>query len=201
MNQINKLISTVLILSTATLAARELEFYYKDSLVTPDLTVYVMGEVRKPGTVTLPQGARRIHALEACGGVSPRADLSTIDPAKPLVDGETLSVTPKLQIQKSPGQLPQKTPSLSGPSEIAPETLSGPTEERDSLSKININSAGVQEFEQVPGIGPALAQRIVEARNLRPSGSFNSIEDLTTIRGIKGKTMARLSPYLELEGP
>ena len=201
MNQINKLITTILILSTAALAARELEFYYKGSKVTPFLTVYVTGEVAKPGTVTLPQGARRIHALESCGGVSSQADLSTVDPAKPLVDGETLTVSPKLQKPGPAVQTPSKAASLSARSELAPESSRAASKERKSIAKVEINSASVQEFEQVPGIGPALAQRIVDARNLRPSGSFNSIEDLTTIRGIKGKTMARLSPYLELEGP
>ena len=67
-------------------------------------------------------------------------------------------------------------------------------------ASINLNLASLEELQTLPGVGPVLASRILEARSSQPQGSFTSLEDLTVIRGIKRKTLARFKPFLELEG-
>lgn len=66
--------------------------------------------------------------------------------------------------------------------------------------RINVNTADSATLSMVPGIGPTLAKRIVEVRQARPDGQFHSFEELTEVRGIGDKVLARLRPYLTLDG-
>lgn len=135
-----------------------------------------------------------MHALELCGGPTDKADCNRLEPARHLVDGETI-VVPVVQKNARPQatEVERDQEPISPPVTVEKTTPS-------TVSRLNINQATAQEFETLPGVGPVTARRIVEARNRLPGGTFHSLEDLTTIRGIKGKTMARLRPFLELEG-
>lgn len=202
MSNFQRLLTTLVFLLSALLIARELDYHQRRSRYQPPLTVYVTGEIANPGTATLPLGSRRIHALAACGGVTPLADLSGFEPARPLVDGETVEVSrtgPPPIAQKSVhhGEL-EREGSAQVQRSVQPSEPS--SEPLPPGGRIGLNSATVQDLQQLPGIGPVLAERIVQARDSRPGGSFTSIEDLSTIRGIKRKTLGRLEPYLELEG-
>jgi competence protein ComEA len=65
---------------------------------------------------------------------------------------------------------------------------------------MDLNLATAAELESLPGVGPVMAERIIEARKAAPGGTFGSLEELRAIRGIKAKTFLRLRPYLKIEG-
>lgn len=190
----NSILTTLFVLTLSLLALREFDYQHQAKRVSPPVTVYVAGAVRRPGTVSLPSGARRIHALTAAGGLLEGSDPAELDPARPLVDGETLLVS---AAPEKSGVVTSPEPECSAPtaSPAIVEARPVPPGQR----KLELNTATAEQLQQLPGIGPVLAERIVAARNSRPSGTFATIEDLSTIRGIKRKTTARLAPYLELE--
>jgi competence protein ComEA len=122
------------------------------------LVVYVSGAVANPGVYSLPDGSRVADALNAAGGATAEADLSRINLAKHVSDAEQVHI-PKI------GE--------AAPTQAAPGVPSG---------KININTATAAELDQLPGIGPALAQRIIDYRT--QNGPFKTIEDLKKVKGI-----------------
>ncbi|MGZ4128822.1 MAG: helix-hairpin-helix domain-containing protein [Actinomycetota bacterium] len=130
------------------------------SVAANTIIVDVAGAVRKPGVYDFPQGARVIDAIHKAGGFARGADPQAINLARPLVDGEQVLV-PKV------GETP---------------AAAGGTGSAQQGGKININSAGVSDFDGLPGIGPVLAQKIVDYR--QQHGPFRSIEDLMKVSGI-----------------
>lgn len=124
------------------------------------IVVDVVGAVRKPGVYGFAQGARVIDAVRAAGGFLPDAEPQAINLARPLVDGEQV-VVPK------EGEAPPGAAAGGG---------------RQPGGKININNASVSDFDGLPGIGPVLAQRIVDYRDQH--GPFRSIQDLMKVSGI-----------------
>lgn len=133
----------------------------------PTLVVQVNGAVVNPGLVRLSDGARVDDAIKAAGGATSEADLSKLNLAKRVNDGE-LIVVPRL------GE-PTSAPSANTSSTRAMAT---PT----VLAKININTATAEELDKLPGVGPAIAQRIIEYRTA--NGPFQKIEDIMKVRGI-----------------
>lgn len=142
-------------------------------LESPTLVIYVSGQVAAPGVYDLAPGARVHEAITAAGGPEPEADLSTINLARPLVDGEQINVI------ASGGQ---ETPSSVGAPIGALPTC------------VDINQADGVALEQLPGIGPALAQRILAHRS--EIGSFPSKEALQEVSGIGPKVYAGLQDDL-----
>ena len=132
---------------------------------TPDVVVvHVVGAVVSPGVVTLPGGSRVADALDAAGGATAEADLAAVNLARPLVDGEQLSVP-------RPGEVP--VPVASAPGVVV-----------DGL--VDLNRATQAELDELPGVGPVLAGRIVAAR------PFASVDDLERVSGIGPAAMGRL---------
>lgn len=144
-----------------------------DDLESPTLVIYVSGQVATPGVYDLAPGARVHEAITAAGGPEPEADLSTINLARPLVDGEQINVI------ASGGQ---ETPSSVGVPIGALPTC------------VDINQADGVVLEQLPGIGPALAQRILAHRS--EIGSFPSKEALQEVPGIGPKVYVGLQDGL-----
>ncbi len=140
------------------------------------ITVHVVGEVADPGVVHLPEGARVTDAIEAAGGALTTADLKRINLARKLGDGEQVHVP-------APGE-----PILSGAfgPTVAAASAAG------SSTPVNLNSASAQELESLPGVGPVLAQRILDWRVAQ--GRFSSVEELGEVRGIGEKLLAQLTP-------
>lgn len=121
--------------------------------------VHVVGAVAAPGLVELDAGARVADALDAAGGTSADADLALVNLARVVVDGEQV-VVPRV------GEAPP--PASTGSPPAAP----GP---------VDLNTADAAALDALPGIGPVLAQRIVEHRADAP---FTSVDDLAEVRGI-----------------
>lgn len=126
------------------------------------VTVYVCGEVKKPGLVTLTEGQRVADAVNAAGGVIETADIDRINMAAFLEDGMQVRV-------------PER---VGGFSDGVQSAVSG----KNAEGKINLNTAGEKELQELPGIGPAMSARIIEYRET--NGAFQSIEDVKKVRGI-----------------
>jgi len=126
------------------------------------LAVHVVGAVERPGLYNLEEGARVYDAVQLAVPLA-GADLAQINLAAPLMDGKQVYVPAK-------GEKPS--------SSAAPSYRLG----AKSSSLINVNTAGREELERLPGIGPALAGRIIEHRE--KNGPFKQAEDLTRVSGI-----------------
>lgn len=141
------------------------------------VTVDVAGKVRRPGIVVLDQGARVTDALEAAGGAKPGVDLTSINLARLLVDGEQIVVG---QRGAPPGGA-----GATGPGGPAGTATGAP---------VNLNLATQAELEALPDVGPVTAQSIINWRDER--GGFTSVDELLEVDGIGEKTLARLAPYV-----
>ncbi|MBZ4653297.1 MAG: competence protein ComEA [Peptococcaceae bacterium] len=139
------------------------------------LTVHVVGAVAKPGVYTLEEG-KRIHDLIQLASLLPEADTTLINLAAPLQDGKQVYVP--FKGEATAGGTPQKTG--------APG---------DGL--ININTAGIKELDSLPGIGPALAQRIIDYRENH--GNFAAVEDITKVSGIGPSTLQKFKHLITVK--
>lgn len=156
------------------------------STATSTITIHVEGAVAHPGIVSLPQGARTHEALQAAGGATPEAALREINLARKLTDGEYLYVPHS-------GEDPQAIPA---PAQASPATTvpSGTTSPSNAASGtgaggcVDINTADLAGLQALNGVGPALAQRILDARQSK--GPFMSLDDVDAISGI-GPAMLR----------
>ncbi|GAA0531822.1 competence protein ComEA [Saccharopolyspora subtropica] len=130
----------------------------------PELVVSVVGKVHRPGLVTVAPGARAADAVAAAGGPLPDADLSGLNLARRLVDGEQLHVGVPVPPQAQSGQAGD--------------------------SKVDLNTATEDELDELPGIGEVTARRIVRWR--AEHGRFESVEQLREVGGIGEARFARL---------
>jgi len=129
------------------------------------IIVDVAGQVNDPKVVELDSGSRVQDAIEAAGGLTDKADLSTINRAAFVNDGEKIYI-PK----KGEGE----------------STQTQTSDTAKTATKVNINTAGDQELQTLKGVGPATAQKIITYRSAY--GSFGSIEDIKKVEGIGDKT-------------
>jgi len=130
------------------------------------VVVHVAGAVASPGIYRLHGGDRVVDAIAAAGGFAADAARDALNLARPLTDGEQLSV-PSHTVAAAPG---------------------GGTAPADA--RINLNTATVAELDTLPRIGPALAQRIVDWRTA--NGRFTSVDDLRAVPGIGDKLLQSL---------
>ncbi|MCL3860578.1 helix-hairpin-helix domain-containing protein [Actinotalea sp. K2] len=132
----------------------------------PDVVVHVVGRVLSPGVVHLPAGSRLADALEAAGGPTPEADLAAVNLARVVTDGEQVHVP-------APGEAPPvQQPAAPGAGDQATE----------AGAALDLNTADAVQLDVLPGIGPVLAQRIVDWR--AQNGPFTSVEELGEVSGI-----------------
>ena len=146
------------------------------SATSGSIVVHVTGAVNRPGVVTLPPGSRVTDAINAVGGASAEADTQQLNLARVLSDGEQIRV-PRIG-EVLPDPAPQPCPAASP----GAGTASGKPGGGGAAGTININTASATDLEKLPGIGPALAQRIVEYRDSH--GPFASVDALTDVPGI-----------------
>lgn len=137
------------------------------------LVVYVSGAVCSPGLAELRQNARIKDAVDACGGFMPNADMDAVNLAKPVKDGDHIKVPEKKLAGISAGGGAASGASTSGTSAGAGTSAGG---------LIDINTADEKALDSLPGVGPAMAKRIIEYR--QTNGAFQAIEDLKKVKGI-----------------
>jgi competence protein ComEA len=175
---------------------------------TPEpVTVYVVGEVRRPGVYTLPDGSRVGHAIRRAGGMTRRADPVAINLALRLRDQMQVTVPARSRKPAPTAQSPivepthpaepeqEPTRAATGtplPSEHAAEQAPQPdeTDTPPAVGLININTATQAELESLPGIGPSKAAAIIAYRE--EHGPFRRPEDLQEVSGIGPKTWEQL---------
>ena len=140
-----------------------------------DLVVDVAGKVRKPGIAVLPPGSRVVDALEAAGGARRGVDLTALNLARPVVDGEQILV----------GVAP--APGVAG---------SLGTSAPEGTALVNLNSADQATLETLPGVGPVTAGAILAWRT--DNGGFTSVDELLEVDGIGEATLEDLAPLVTL---
>lgn len=138
------------------------------------VVVAVTGKVVHPGLVRLPSGSRVADAIEAAGGVQPGTDLSFVNLARKVVDGELIAVG----ITAPPGTALDGATGTAGGAGAAAD---GP---------LNLNLATEAQFESLPGIGPVLAQHIVDYRTAH--GQFRSVDELKQVSGLGASRFAQI---------
>lgn len=149
--------------------------------------VHITGEIKKEGIVEVKQGDRIVDVIERAGGVTKEADLSKVNLAYKVSDGQKIYI-----------------PSIN---EAEIETQEYITEEagkdiiiegqKNSTKKVNINSATQTELETLSGIGPSTALKIINYRN--ENGKFKSIEDIKSVPGIGDSKFENIKEYICLE--
>jgi competence protein ComEA len=143
--------------------------------------VHVAGRVRRPGLYRLSEGARVASALDRAGGPARGANLAAVNLAARLEDGQQIQV-PQTGASSAPG-----APAAAGPGAAAGGAAG---------AKLSLASATVEQLDQLDGIGPTLAKRIVEYRDAH--GGFRSVDELDEVDGIGEK---RLRALREAVGP
>ena len=147
------------------------------SAASPGVTVDIAGKVRRPGVATLPAGARVVDALEHAGGARGRVDLTSLNLARLLVDGEQILVgAPAHAMGPAAG-------AVAGAAPVTGELVS-------------LNTASAEQLETLPGVGPVTSQKILSWRT--EHGAFASVDELLEVDGIGEKTLAELAPLVTL---
>jgi len=149
------------------------------------LVISVVGKVTNPGLVTLNGGARVADAIRAAGGVLPGTDDSALNLARRLSDGEQIYVGIPVPTGADTDQ-PPATDSAPAPAGKKGQKSAA----IDPTTRINLNTATTDQLQTLPGIGPAMAQRILTWRSQH--GHFDSINQLRDIGGIGDARFAKL---------
>jgi competence protein ComEA len=136
---------------------------------SPKVTVDVAGKVARPGLRLLPRGSRVADALAAAGGPLPGTDTTALNLARPLTDGEQILV--------------------GVPAPAAASTPGGP-----ATGPLSLNSATPAQLDALPGVGPVLAQHIIDFRTQH--GGFTSLQQLRQIPGIGPRKFTTLQPLV-----
>ncbi|WGW13871.1 helix-hairpin-helix domain-containing protein [Saxibacter everestensis] len=155
-----------------------------------EFKIHVVGAVRKPGLVTVQAGSRVDDAIELAGGAAAGADLSRINLARQLVDGEQLYVPKVGEAAPGPPSAPASGPGQAPPSDGAAPGNPGHRDSGSQSSLVNLNTASATELDELPGVGPVTAEKIISWREA--NGGFTAIEDLMDVPGIGPKTFAEL---------
>jgi competence protein ComEA len=144
------------------------------------LVVHVIGAVRRPGLVRLPEHSRVQDAIDATGGLTRRADPGELNLAQPLADGQQLVIG-----------------TTSDPAgEVRDGRDSGAGSGGSASGALDLNHASQPQLDELPGVGPVTAQAILAWR--QQNGRFSRIEELQEVDGIGPKTYAQIAPHVRV---
>ncbi len=187
-NQTNENITT----NTENIVSEENTNENKIETEIKEIVVHITGAVKKEGIVYLKEGDRIIDAIEKAGGETKNADLSQVNLAYVLSDGQKIYIPNKNEkiddfiIVAGTGITTNTSQASTGTSRNA--------ENNTGTSKVNINTANEVELDSLPGIGPSIAKKIVTYRN--ENGKFNNIEDIKNVSGIGDAKYEELKNYI-----
>lgn len=155
------------------------------------VVVHVAGAVVRPGVYRLALDSRNEDAIKAAGGAKKEADLDAINLAAVALDGSRLYVPRKTDGTDtgSPVAPTETTPSVGRSAQARSAKFAQPG--RDHL---NLNTASAEALQRLPGVGPAMASRIIEHR--KENGPFTDVEQLMDVSGIGEKKFAKMKPYV-----
>jgi len=152
--------------------------------VDTSLVVHVAGEVRHPGVYDVPAGARVIDAIESAGGLLGDAAGDSVNLARQVADGEQIVIPSRDEVASG------AAPAASTAAPAGVSSASGVPADSGGGTAVNINSADAAALDQLPGVGPSTAQKIIADREA--SGPFASPEDLGRVSGIGPKRLEQL---------
>lgn len=147
-----------------------------------EIAVHIAGEVQKTGIIYLQEGSRLADAITLAGGETIDANLSIVNLAYVLTDGEKIYI-PNINDEfflENENNLASNGNYINN--QGSDTNISSNNDEKGGNDKVNINEANLTELETLPGIGPSLAQYIIDYRN--ENSSFTKIEDLQNVKGI-----------------
>lgn len=150
------------------------------------IKVYIIGQVNSSGVIELEYGSRIEDAIILAGGPTEIADLSKVNLAYQIEDGQKIYI-PSIY-DKNVEYV------LDGSGE---NIIEGNNNSQNTNKKININKSNVTELTSIPGIGESTAQKIIDYRN--ENGKFSSIEDLKNISGIGEKKFEKIKEYIDIK--
>lgn len=153
------------------------------------LVISVAGKVRRPGLVKVPEGARVADAIAAAGGPLPRVDLTALNLARRVADGEQLlvGVAPPPGAEPTAGTAGPTGPAASGGASSGGASSGGGVAPG---GKVDLNRATVEQLDTLPGVGPVTAQRILDWRTR--NGRFSSVDQLREVEGIGERRFSQL---------
>jgi competence protein ComEA len=144
----------------------------------PEIVVHVAGKVRRPGLIRAPAGSRVADVLAMAGGPLRGVDLTSVNLARQVTDGEQIVVGQPTTVQQPPP--------TTGPTNV-PNTPNAP---------VNLNSATLADLDALPGVGPVLAQRILDYRT--ENGPFTTIDQLQEVPGVGPKKFESLKSHVHI---
>ena len=159
-----------------------IEYKNKENTISKNVTIYVSGEVNNPGIVTIESDKRLYDAVEKLGGVTENADLNRINLAIKINDEEHY-IIPKIGEENIISQ------------DISVNNID--TIKNEQTSKININTATIEELDNLPGVGEATANKILNYR--QENGMFKSIEEIKNVNGIGEKKYVDIKDKICIE--
>jgi competence protein ComEA len=139
------------------------------------VVVHVVGQVFRPGLYSLAEGSRVDDAISKAGGPKPRAALALVNLAAPIADGQQIVVPSRQE---------------------AAQALAGGSPAGALGGRVHLNSATLEQLDELPGIGPVTAQKILDYRS--EHGAFGSVEELDAVPGIGPATLAELQDLVDL---
>lgn len=141
--------------------------------IKSEIYVDISGCVYNPGVYKINGGTRLFQVVEKAGGLTPEADTDSINQAEEVYDGQKILIFPK---------------GSGGESQISP------ADNGSQNGKININTADSIKLQEIPGVGPSTAQKIIDYR--QNYGKFKSKEDIVNVSGIGEKTYENIKDYI-----
>ena len=152
---------------------------------TEEIIIHITGEILNPGIVTLPKGSRISDAIKESGGVTILADVSKLNLAFELKDGQKVYV-PSIEDEEDIEYIQDDA----GENVIVQDNISS------NSSVVNINLATQSELENLPGVGPSTAAKIIDYRN--KNGDFKKIEDIMNVSGIGEAKFNSIKDYISV---
>ena len=182
--------------------------------IVEEIKVYVVGEVNKPGVITLKKGQIIEDAIKAAGGFNGKADIENINLAFELKENVMLKILPKAQAGEQKSEIKKqqsnsvsalatpiqsKVPGFSGieiKSDSGGAIQNENSNNEGSKGKVNINTASEEELDKLPGVGPSTASKIISFRE--KTGNFKKIEDILNVPGIGESKFAEMIEFISV---
>ncbi|MGY5092674.1 helix-hairpin-helix domain-containing protein [Streptomyces griseus] len=152
------------------------------------IVVDVSGKVRRPGVRRLPAGSRVADALEAAGGVRAGTDMTGLNRARVLMDGE------QVVVGLPPGPSAFGAAGGGGAGSVGGDGPAGASGGPAPSAPLSLNTATAEQLETLPGVGPVLAQHMIDYRT--ENGGFRSVDELRQVNGIGDRRFADLQPLV-----